>query len=36
MLGGRSWDEWIGRYAGSHQNPVNRFCHTVGIRLSVV
>ena len=33
MLGGRSWDEWIARYATSHQHPVNRFCHTVGIPL---
>jgi uncharacterized membrane protein YGL010W len=30
-LGGRSWDEWIAQYATSHQNPVNRFCHTIGI-----
>ena len=33
MLGGRSWDEWIARYAQSHQHPVNRFCHTLGIPL---
>jgi uncharacterized membrane protein YGL010W len=36
MLGGRSWDEWIARYAGSHQNPINRFCHTIGIPLIVL
>ena len=24
MLGGRSWDDWIARYAQSHQHPVNR------------
>jgi uncharacterized membrane protein YGL010W len=30
-LGNRSWDEWIAQYALSHQNPVNRFCHTIGI-----
>ena len=36
MLGGRPWDEWIARYAQSHQHPVNRFCHTVGIPLIVV
>ena len=30
-LGNRTWDEWIEQYAHSHQNPVNRFCHTVGI-----
>jgi uncharacterized membrane protein YGL010W len=33
MLGGRSWDEWIGRYGQSHQHPVNRLCHTLGIPL---
>jgi len=32
-LGGRSWDEWIAQYATSHQHPVNRVCHTIGIPL---
>ncbi len=36
MLGGRSWDDWIASYATSHQHPVNRFCHTVGIPLIVL
>jgi len=36
MLGGRSRDEWIARYGQSHQHPVNRFCHTVGIPLIVL
>ncbi len=31
MLGDRSWDDWIRQYASSHQNPVNRACHTAGI-----
>jgi uncharacterized membrane protein YGL010W len=31
MLGNRSWAEWIAQYESSHQNPVNRVCHTVGI-----
>ena len=31
MFFGRSWNEWIAQYASSHQNAVNRFCHTVGI-----
>jgi uncharacterized membrane protein YGL010W len=35
MLGGRSWDDWIAQYATSHQHPVNRFCHTLGIPLIV-
>jgi uncharacterized membrane protein YGL010W len=25
--------DWIGEYARSHQHPVNRVCHTVGIPL---
>jgi len=33
---GRSWQEWIRLYGESHQHPVNRFCHTVGIPLIVV
>jgi len=34
-LGGRSWDEWIAQYATSHQHPINRTCHTIGIPLIV-
>ena len=33
MFAGRSWEEWIIRYGGSHQHPLNRFCHTLGIPL---
>jgi uncharacterized membrane protein YGL010W len=33
MLGGRPMTEWIARYAQSHQHPVNRFCHSIGIPL---
>ncbi len=29
-------DDWITRYSASHQHPVNRFCHTIGIPLIVV
>jgi uncharacterized membrane protein YGL010W len=36
MLAGRPWHDWIAQYAASHQHPVNRFCHTVGIPLIVV
>ncbi|HEU4828946.1 MAG TPA: DUF962 domain-containing protein [Gemmatimonadales bacterium] len=36
MLGNRPMSEWISRYAESHQHPVNRFCHTVGIPLIAV
>ena len=28
--------DWIARYSASHQHPVNRVCHTVGIPLIVV
>ena len=31
MLGNQSSDSWIRQYSHSHQNPVNRACHTVGI-----
>jgi uncharacterized membrane protein YGL010W len=24
-------EEWVAQYASSHQHPVNRMCHTVGI-----
>ena len=33
MLGNRPTAEWIAQYATSHQHPVNRFCHTIGIPL---
>jgi uncharacterized membrane protein YGL010W len=36
MLGGRSWEDWIAQYGQSHQHPVNRACHTLGIPLIVV
>jgi uncharacterized membrane protein YGL010W len=36
MLGGRSNEQWIAQYSGSHQNAVNRLCHTFGIPLIVV
>lgn len=36
MLGGRTWPEWIAQYAQSHQNSVNRWCHTIGIPLIAV
>lgn len=36
MLGNRTSDEWIAQYATSHQHPVNRLCHTLGIPLIVV
>ena len=36
MFAGKTWEEWIRQYAQSHQHPVNRFCHTIGIPLIAV
>ena len=36
MLGGRSNEEWIAQYSGSHTHPINRACHTLGIPLIVL
>jgi len=41
MLGGRtdeprSSQQWIVQYASSHQHPVNRLCHTLGIPVILV
>ena len=36
MLGGKSWEHWIAQYSLSHQHPVNRVCHTLGIPLIVL
>ena len=33
MLGNRPMSEWVAQYAQSHQHPVNRALHTVGIPL---
>ena len=35
-LSERSSDEWIAAYERSHQHPVNRACHTVGIPMIVL
>ena len=31
MLGNKTSEQWVAQYAQSHQHPVNRFCHTIGI-----
>src|SRR5437879_13827065 len=36
MMGNRTNEQWIAQYASSHTNPVNRFCHTVGIPMIAV
>ncbi len=32
----KSWDDWIDEYGLSHQHPINRACHTIGIPMIVV
>jgi uncharacterized membrane protein YGL010W len=36
MLGERSSQDWIAEYSRSHQHPINRLCHTLGIPLIAV
>lgn len=36
VFAGRSWEEWIIQYGGSHKHPLNRFCHTLGIPLIAI
>jgi uncharacterized membrane protein YGL010W len=36
MFGGRTSEQWITQYASSHQDPLNRACHTVGIPIIVL
>jgi len=33
MLAGKPWEQWIAHYEQSHQHPVNRLCHLLGIPL---
>jgi uncharacterized membrane protein YGL010W len=33
MPGGKTSEQWITEYGHSHQHPVNRVCHTIGIPL---
>lgn len=36
ILGTRPMSEWIRQYAQSHQHPVNRWLHTLGIPMIVL
>lgn len=36
MLGDKTNEQWVAQYASSHQHPVNRFCHTLGIPMIAV
>jgi uncharacterized membrane protein YGL010W len=36
LMSNRSIEDWLARYEQSHQHPVNRRCHTVGIPMIVL
>jgi len=36
VLGNRTSEQWIAQYSTSHQHPVNRACHTLGIPLILI
>lgn len=36
MMGHRSWDVWVAEYSRSHQHPVNKALHLVGIPAIVI
>lgn len=33
---GKSWQHWITEYGHSHQHPINRICHKIGIPLILI
>jgi uncharacterized membrane protein YGL010W len=33
LMSDRSIEDWLAQYEQSHQHPVNRLCHTIGIPL---
>src|SRR5712691_8492917 len=35
MFDDKSSDQWLEEYSQSHQHPVNRFCHSIGIPLII-
>jgi uncharacterized membrane protein YGL010W len=35
MMGDKSWNQWVGEYALSHQNPINKLTHLLGIPMIV-
>jgi len=36
MLGNKTSDEWIEEYSESHQHPINKLTHTIGIPMIVI
>jgi uncharacterized membrane protein YGL010W len=36
MLGNKTWHQWIEEYSKSHQHPVNKLTHTIGIPMIAI
>ncbi len=36
MLGNKTSEEWVEEYAESHQHPVNKWTHTIGIPIIAI
>ncbi len=36
LFSSKNWDQWLNEYAESHQNQVNRVCHSFGIPMIMV
>jgi uncharacterized membrane protein YGL010W len=36
MMGGRTWDDWIDEYSESHQHPMNKLTHQLGIPMIAI
>jgi len=36
MLGNKTSEEWVEEYAESHQHPVNKWTHTIGIPMIAI
>lgn len=36
LFSDKTWDQWIHEYSLSHQHPVNRGCHSLGIPLVIL
>ncbi|MFL0811304.1 MAG: DUF962 domain-containing protein [Agarilytica sp.] len=32
----KTWDNWIDEYAQSHQHPINKACHFIGIPMIII
>jgi uncharacterized membrane protein YGL010W len=35
-MASKTWEQWVDEYSRSHQHPVNRFCHSIGIPIIVL